>query len=103
MLRKFILYLILAIVIAAIGYGVMTYAIVGLYEPSTPKVSYVFIVEKPQRGWEVFFNHIDKRAVENEVKKLRDKGQPVPWHLDYNYGVNNSVYQITMDNRKLSD
>lgn len=101
MLRKLVLWGILLAIIGAAVYGWLSYAVIALYEPETPKVTYMFVVAKPERDIEFFYNHIDKSEVEKEVTRLRNTNQRVPWHLDYNWVLNNSVYQMTFDNRFL--
>jgi hypothetical protein len=98
-MRKVIIWLIVLAIIAGAVYGWMTYSVVGLYEPETPKVTYLFIVEKPERGFDFFYNHIDKARTEKLVANYKRRNDDLPWHMDYNWVVNNSVYFFTMDNR----
>jgi hypothetical protein len=100
MLRKLGLYAILAVIIAAVAYGWLNYAIVGLYDKDTPKVTYLFVVPKPERDTTLFYNHIDENMVTSELRKLKDRNRPVPWHLDYDYVVNRSIYHFTLDSRQ---
>ncbi|MEW6267320.1 MAG: hypothetical protein AB1641_29965 [Thermodesulfobacteriota bacterium] len=101
MVRKLVIYAILLALVGGVAYGYLSYAVVALYEPTTPKVTYLFLVPKPYREAGFFYNNIDKKEMEQELKRLRTTNQPIPWHMDYDWVVNNSVYQITMDNRSL--
>ena len=99
MLRKLFIWLIIGVIVAAIAYGYMTYAVVALYDEDTPKVTYMYLVEKPERSGSFFFNHINKDMVEKELAILKARGEKVPWHLKYDDVVNRSVYVLTLDNR----
>lgn len=99
MVRRIVIWLIVLGIIGGAVYGYMTYAVVGLYEPSTPKVTYLFIVEKPVRGFDFFYNHIDRTQLEKDVARYKQRNEDLPWHMNYNWVVNNAVYFFTMDNR----
>jgi len=99
MLRKIILYLILLAVIGSIAYGWLNYAVVGLYDKESPKITHMYLIPKPERDTTFYFNHIDRPEVEQEIANLKEKGRPIPWHLDYNYVVSHSIYEYTFDLR----
>lgn len=97
MLRKLFIYAVLAGLIGAVVYGVRTYAVVALYDKETPKVTYLFVLPKPQQSFDFFFNHIDRREVEREIAQRQATNQPIPWHMNYEYVVNQSIYHFTLD------
>ena len=103
MLRRLTLWGILAIIVGGLVYGYLYFAVVGLYEPSTPKVSYLIFIKKPERSSTFFFNHVDKKDTEKERYLLEYRHQPVPWHLDYDWVINHAIYTLTLDNRAMSD
>lgn len=37
-----------------------------------------------------------------ELAALEKKNQPVPWHMDYDYVVNQAVYDLVLDVRMKS-
>ena len=101
MLRKLIIWFIVGSVVAAGIFGYTHYAVVGFYDPDTPKVTYLYLVQKPEKSFSFFYNHIDKQAVEREVHRLRTQGRLIPWDLDGNWLINNTIYTVTLDNRNL--
>ncbi|MFH1136979.1 MAG: hypothetical protein V1816_12970 [Pseudomonadota bacterium] len=101
MVRKLVLWLMLAAVVGGAAYGYLFYAVVALYDLDTPKVTYMFVIKKPARGTGFFYNHIDRQQTEKEVQRLLRSGLPVPWHMDYEFVELNAVYVMTMDNRNL--
>ena len=99
MVRRLTIWFFVLAILAAVAYGWLTYSVVALYDPNTPKVTYLFIVEKPVRGLDFFYNHVDKSMVEKQVAGYKRRGGEMPWHMDYNWVVNSAVYYFTMDNR----
>ncbi|MEW5724443.1 MAG: hypothetical protein AB1896_15135 [Thermodesulfobacteriota bacterium] len=102
MLRKLFIYGLLLGILGLLVFGYMSYAVVALYEPGQPKISYLFFIPKPERNFDFpFFNYVDEDAAKKQVKKYEDKSLPVPWYLDYEWVVNHSVYHLTLDNRQM--
>ncbi len=97
MLRKIILWGMLLGLVAAAAYGWMNYAVVALYDKETPKITHVFFLEKPYRDATFFYNYIDRREIEKQIQLLESRGDKIPWHLDYNYVVSNSIKSFTLD------
>jgi hypothetical protein len=102
MLRKLFWWGLALAIIGGLAYGYMYYAVVALYEPSTPKVTYLMLVKKPERDFTFFYNYIDKEVIERQVKNIKASGQQVPWHMDYEWLEAHSIYTITMDNRQFA-
>ena len=103
MLRKIVLWGFFLAIIAAIVYGYLHYAVVALYEPDTPKITYMVLLKKPSRGFDFFYNHIDKKTMENKIRGMRQRNQTIPWHMDYNYLMANEIYIHTFDNRNIGN
>ena len=101
MVRKITIWLMAAAVVDAIAYGYLFYAVVALYDMDTPKVTYLFVIKKPERDIGFFYNHIDRHETEKEIRKFTRNGKGVPWHMDYEYVELNALYVMTMDNRNL--
>ena len=103
LLRKIFWWTLLLLVIAAAVYAYMTYTVIALWDPDSPKVSYLILLEKPQRDFStVFYNYIDKEMYEREVARYTKKNQEPPWYLDYDWTWNNEIYHFTMDNRQFA-
>ncbi|MDY6851054.1 MAG: hypothetical protein SV487_03120 [Thermodesulfobacteriota bacterium] len=99
MKRKIILYLMLACVAGAAAYFWLHYAIVAFYDKDTYNISHVYVVTKPERGVDFFYMHSDRKIVEKEIANLREKNQPIPWHMDYNEVLGRSIYDLVLDSR----
>ena len=99
MFRKLFIWGLLLAIVAGIGYVYLFYAVVALYEPATPKVTYLIFVKKPERDTTFFYNHIEKSSFEKDVANYKRVYNAVPWHMDYDKLINGSIYMITMDNR----
>jgi len=99
MLRKALIYMIFLSIIGAAAYGWLNYAVVGLYDKESTKITHMYLLAKPERDTTFYFNHIDRPEVEKEIANLRERGRPSPWHMDYNYVVSHSIYKYTFDLR----
>lgn len=100
MLRKLSIMLIFGVIIAGAVYGWMNYAIVGLFDPDSPKVAHLYLVEKPERSYDFLYNHINQAVAKKEIAQMQATGQPIPWHMQHEWVTGNSIYEFTMDNRK---
>lgn len=103
MLRKLFIWGFLGAIIAAVVYGYLNYAVIALFERDTPKVTYLFVVEKPEMGPDFFYNYFDQKAFDKEIRRLDRENIHIPWHMQYENIVADSVYHITMDNRRESE
>ena len=100
MLRKLSIILIFGVIIAGAVYGYMNYGIVGLYDLNSPKVSHLYLVEKPVRSFDFLFNHINQAIAKKEMAQIQITGRPIPWHMQHDWVTANSLYEFTLDNRK---
>ena len=100
MLRKISIALIFGVIIAGAVYGWMYYAIVGLYDTQSAKVSHIYLVKKPERSYDFLYNHINQATTKKEIAQLQITGQPIPWHMKHDFVTGISVYDFTLDNRK---
>ena len=78
MARKITLFLMLAALVGAVVYGWLFYGIVGLYDEEEPKISYIFITEKPEWDTGLFYNHVDKVIFDKEIKRLKRRQEALP-------------------------
>jgi len=99
MKRKIILYLMLACVVGAAAYFWLYYAIIAFYDKDTYNISHVYVVSKPERGVDFFYMHSDRKVVEKQIANLREKNQPIPWHMNYNEVLGRSIYDLVLDSR----
>ena len=99
MLRKFFIFLIFGSIIGALVYGYLYYGLVALYDTQTPKVTHLYLVKKPEKDTTFFYNHIDKKSFNREIKRLQKTSGHLPWHLKYEWVVSNQIYEMTLDNR----
>ena len=99
MVRKISLWGLLLAFLGGIAYGYMHYAVIAFYEPDQPKITYLYLVKKPYRGFDFYYNYIDQKEVEKELVAYERKNLPPPWHLNSAWVVNNSVYNLKLDNR----
>ena len=99
MLRKLVLWGMFAAVVGAGVFGYLTYAVVGMYDQETVKITHLYFVTKPERGIGFFYNHINKGVVEKELRRLKVGNRAIPWHLDYEWIKGNTLYEYIMDNR----
>lgn len=104
MFRKIVIFLIFASMLGAIVYGLYTYAVVALFDRESPQVTYFCLVEKPkqERGFSVYFDHINPDKYDRLIAIYKDRKQPIPWHMFYDDIKDNAVYVLTLDHREES-
>ncbi|MBU2549799.1 MAG: hypothetical protein KKB20_15400 [Proteobacteria bacterium] len=102
MVRKITLWVMLLAIVGGIVYGWMNYVVVGLWDRDSNKVTHMYVVPKPEWGTDVYYEHIDRKRFDLELAALEKKNQPVPWHMDYDYVVNQAVYDLVLDVRMKS-
>jgi hypothetical protein len=99
MVRQILLWGLLLAFLGGIVYGYMQYAVIAFYEQDQPKITYLYLVKKPNRGYNFYYNYIDQKEVEKDIQAYERRNIPPPWHMNSAWVVNNSIYNIKLDNR----
>ena len=99
MLRKLLLWAILLAIVGGVVYCWLHYVIIGFWDPESKRVTHMYVVPKPERGFEIYYDHIDRARTEKEIASLKERNEFLPWHMDRDYIMAHQVYDLVLDTR----